>query len=644
MDLETALEFINQVTSEKVGRSLRAPEITIMEGTWKGLTYAQMADVSSYSTNYLMRDIGPKFWRLLSDAFGEPISKTNIRVVLDRFSRGSANSGAGALESVGVRTDERVNRGPIVSRSGGKDKLFASSSYVTVPAQDWSQLTAPTTVYGRHQEISTLSQWLTTDGASLLGLWGLSGIGKTTVLKMLSAQVQKHYDQILWRSLQHAPRIQDILATLPNSPDRSLTLSDEDALVECINLLQAQSCVLILDDVDGILQGQQLAGHYQPGYETYGALLQRFCTKNHQSCIVLSGLEPPKQVLRLHEQNALVRLLPLTGLADVDALAVLEGEQLIGAETWNQLVHYYEGHPLGLKLASKLIRDLFHGNATEFLDQKLCLLDDIRHLLEKTINRLSPLELEVLYFLATSGQSASLATLQTELAMTTYPIKLLEALDSLKQRSLLKTVQSDDQSLFTLDVIVKETVIKQLISQVGGTEAASPTSQRYRSAAGVALRLTPATPEKVHLSDWLDGVFMPSWQAITALFGRPMKASLRLRSTYQLRDEAVIKRFKQVRLGPANAPQASVVLLVAISRESDKTVQVCIQSQPDQTDHLPTGLALCLLDGEAQVLAQVNADQQDSFIQLPYFSGGFQESFSIQLQLDGLAHTEEFVI
>ena len=37
-----------------------------------------------YSLNYLMRDIGPKLWNLLSEALREKIAKPNFRSVMER--------------------------------------------------------------------------------------------------------------------------------------------------------------------------------------------------------------------------------------------------------------------------------------------------------------------------------------------------------------------------------------------------------------------------------------------------------------------------------------------------------------------------------------------------------------------------------
>ncbi|WP_088889623.1 hypothetical protein [Leptolyngbya ohadii] len=92
MELQTAFQLVNSIILTKTGRSLREPEVAFFEGTWLGLTYEQIAESSEYSTNYLMRDVEPRFWRLLSDAMGEPASKTNIRVLLEQVEQSNSQS------------------------------------------------------------------------------------------------------------------------------------------------------------------------------------------------------------------------------------------------------------------------------------------------------------------------------------------------------------------------------------------------------------------------------------------------------------------------------------------------------------------------------------------------------------------------
>ncbi len=82
MEFEQALEIISRAFSQTSGRPLTQVEVALLFGAWDNLTYDRIAERSGYSTNYLQRDIGPKFWKLLSEALGRKINKTTLRAIL----------------------------------------------------------------------------------------------------------------------------------------------------------------------------------------------------------------------------------------------------------------------------------------------------------------------------------------------------------------------------------------------------------------------------------------------------------------------------------------------------------------------------------------------------------------------------------
>lgn len=82
--METAIATANQALFHHMGRHLSDVETTILKGAWEGWTYDKIAKVSGYSDSYLRRDVGAKFWRALSDALGETVSKTSFREALLR--------------------------------------------------------------------------------------------------------------------------------------------------------------------------------------------------------------------------------------------------------------------------------------------------------------------------------------------------------------------------------------------------------------------------------------------------------------------------------------------------------------------------------------------------------------------------------
>ncbi len=160
----------------------------------------------------------------------------------------------------------------------------------------------------------------------------------------------------------------------------------------------------------------------------------------------------------------------------------------------------------------------------------------------------------------------------------------------------------------------------------------------------------------VCLSRWFEGQFGTRWQPLKSLFTAVDCPAIRLRSAYHFRDEAFVKRCKFVVLstseptltpGDLLAPTdgSSAVLLIAVRLEDENLYKVCVQVQPATNNTvLPERIELRLLDAQKKVLAAVAAEQDNSFIQLPYFQGMVGDSFEIELALDRAEYREKFVI
>ena len=84
MNVEEALEVADEAVFVNVGRRLSKVEIAILKGSWENLTYEQIASEASYSLAYVKRHVGPQLWKLLGEALGEKVSKSNFGSALER--------------------------------------------------------------------------------------------------------------------------------------------------------------------------------------------------------------------------------------------------------------------------------------------------------------------------------------------------------------------------------------------------------------------------------------------------------------------------------------------------------------------------------------------------------------------------------
>ncbi|PZD75023.1 hypothetical protein C1752_00223 [Acaryochloris thomasi RCC1774] len=606
MDVEIALRIIDEAVFDFIERHLSAPEVEIVRGTWVRSTYDEMAETSPFSMNYLKRDVGPKFWKLLSKAWAEDVNKSNLQTVLERRTSNFAS-----------KTLARGASAP--------------------PHQDWT-MSAPLCLplEGREGELAQLKDWLQAEPSSVVAIQGLPGVGKTGLARQLAENVQSSFEYVVWHSLGQAPVLQRSLEVL-SAQLPEVTTSADEALARVLAQCRQYRCLLVLDGVESILQPGQLAGHYRSGYEDYAAFFEQMTVATHRSCLVITTLEVPTSLL-MQSQTPSFRYLSLSGLPENDATLLLTQEGLKAKKAWPLLIHQYQGHPLALKMVAQRIQRLFNGDVSGFLAQENVLTGGLESLLSGVFNRLTQIEQELLYTLACASAPLSLVNLESLLPTQG---NLLEALGSLQARSLLKTQDQKAVAYFTLAPFVQAFAIADLTRQLREhptAEHPQPLSLKIPE-----LKLS-AEHEPVSLSQWMAGEIEPDWQPLDRLLADTAQLIPTLRSLSSLRDGSSVKRLKYLKLSSED-PQSQVALLVMITPQAGERMLMHVQLQPGgEVAELPPQIHLKLLDESGESLREVQSQQHDSFIQLPSFSGKLGESFGLQIVLGDNCISETFVI
>lgn len=352
---------------------------------------------------------------------------------------------------------------------------------------DWGEAPDVGLFYGREAELTQLERWLLTERCRLVALLGMGGIGKTTLTVRLVRKLAEpapnliddpaqnegaHFQRIIWRSLLNAPPLADILpqwlqflsaqqvTELPPTLDQRLTL--------LLTYLRQQRCLLVLDNLESILQSDNpQTGPYRSGYEAYGQLIQRLGESDHQSCLLLTSRETPQGFRRLEGDTSLVRSLSLAGLPAEDSQQLLQERGLVDSGPMTlALVERYSGHPFALKLITETIQDLFAGDIGLFLAEETLIFGDIRAVLDQHFARLSPLEREIVIWLALEREAISAQSIWANLARPPVRRAFLEALRSLQRRSLLVQSSTGSDVTFTLQNVVTEYATDHFIEQV----------------------------------------------------------------------------------------------------------------------------------------------------------------------------------
>ena len=331
---------------------------------------------------------------------------------------------------------------------------------------DWGEAPHIDALYGREREIATVGAWLEAKRCRVVAILGVGGIGKTTLAALASKQAAQSFSGILWRSLRNALPFKQFLKEGLQSLARSTgdLPRKEDALLSLfMQHLQATRCLICLDNVETVLQSGQLTGRYLAEYEGYGRFIQRLAETSHQSVLLFTSREKPRDIAALEGKDTAVRSLHLAGIAEQAGQQMLQDKDLSGsAEEWTQLVRLYSGNPLALKIVAEPVRTLFGGDIARFLREEESAFGDINALLQQQYERLPRQEQVILSWLAIEREATTLDQLRDDLAHALSRGALLESLDSLLRRSL---VERQGTMLFALQPVIMEYVTGQLIQQ-----------------------------------------------------------------------------------------------------------------------------------------------------------------------------------
>ncbi len=451
MNVKEVLQFVDRLVVEKTGKHLDDVQKAVVEGTWQRETYDNIAQKCHVTKNYVA-DVGAELWQLLSDILNEDIKKTNFSSTFERL---------------------RLTSSQFINRQSSHDFNFCSSPYQHNNKHQnnpnlsiYHGLTlAPQIIkfYNRKSELQTISNWILNQNIRLISILGLSGIGKTTLVKRFVDLNLKQFEVIIWKSLKFPKSldllVNDFLNVFQQEPQECL----DDKLKQLFDIVRDKKCLIILDDVQTIFTPGEFAGQYQTEYKDYQNFFTMITETEHQSNVILISQEECPEMECLDEELYPIRCLELSGLYDIQ---ILKNMGLEDENSWLNLINLYDGNLMYLKSITMLINKNYDGKVADFLAENNCstgkmpvlqpaIATKMQSHFREIFNHLSPKEQEIVLQLSKSEALISRGDLKQSLNLSSVDFN--NSLQSLQQRYLVTKIKQD-KILFKLSPVFREYV------------------------------------------------------------------------------------------------------------------------------------------------------------------------------------------
>lgn len=433
MDLTQALDFIEKLSLEKRGKSLKEAHKIAIKAAWEDIYYKDA--ISKYSNSakppsevYLSNSAGKEIWDFLSHELGVKITKRNLRIHLVKLEQ----------------EEEDAQKSSTSSNGSSPSELTFANKFTDKP------------FFGYSEELDIGMKALK-DRWSLL-VTGVSGVGKSSYVAKLVAnwtEADSPFESVLWKSIHYHPSITELIREWC----QTLNLEAESA-TDLIQYCSKNRCLIVLDQTENILGGDD-----DPLYVEYLSFLKRFVEEQNFSSLIVSSIKPFVELLDFQDFGHPVQQIELKGLSKEAAHILLTSLELKDKKQWDGLIDKYRGNPRWLIDIARFCNEYFDGSIESYLtNQSTWIGTSFTNSSKRLLSidhPLAQLQRNMLGFLGKQENSISINLIISEivkLGYTSSTSEVLKALDNLVSQYLVEKFHRDNVAYFRLSPVMKKYV------------------------------------------------------------------------------------------------------------------------------------------------------------------------------------------
>jgi hypothetical protein len=400
------LPLLSRDVQNVTGKQFSNVQLVLLEAAWNDTSVAHAAEKHAMNVTYLKNRAAPILWNILSEVFGEKVTKSNLhKILIARF------------------FPERE-----VLLSDGRLSTFLKKMVGSPPiCQNF---------VGRETDLHLLSDSITKNRCTLLS--GSEGVGKTALVSKLFQGLQSFdhdFELVIWKNCISDNPADDIADLL-----HLFTLNGQQAS-SLLAVLRLRRVLICLDGVNRWFRAYR---------EQATQTVEQFIKLEHPSSVIITSSEPLPFIERFRRGNLPTAAFQLQGLLFDESLDLLSLNG-IDRKSGIALAKSFNGNPGLILLACEKIKDQYNGNIGSFLKAKTTFAwaifrDFLDGLLLSSNSQISEQDCRLLNYLCSQkdpslSRDKVIENYYKFSAISTYQIR--ESLDKLLSYSLVVVDKKD---------------------------------------------------------------------------------------------------------------------------------------------------------------------------------------------------------